>query len=218
MSRFKKALKKATAPIAKATTAVKNLGNAGLQPLKNLKTNPGTLFKPKALLKDNIKTGRKIGQGLEAAVVSINPLDHTLQKFNNAGIKAGGIGKFLGKTGNKVRKNPIATAAIAVATYFTAGYAASLFSGGGVVAGGSAAAVGGGAGATAAIPAAGWTAAEVSTYAGYASTALKAGVKIKTALGAKKEADIAQARADAAARAQSGQMGFFERVVHAVFG
>jgi hypothetical protein len=228
MSRFSKAVKKAAnpvkavaavvpkivAPVKKVSVAVKDLGNAAIKPVTRIIENPKLLVQPKALLQSNIKDGRKIGQGLEAAVVSINPLDHTLQKFDEKGKKAGGIGTFFGRIGEKARTRPIATTAIV--------YGAVLAAGAALAGGGSSAAAGGGVvGAEAGVTTAA-TATSLSTYTGYAGTAYKAYGKVTKALNAPKDAAAAQAeaqaRAAAEARAQSGQMGFFERIVHAIFG
>ena len=88
-------------------TTLKTFGKALGQPVKAL-AKPKTALDPRKQL----RMGRDIGRAAEATVVAVNPLDRSLEKFGKSGIKAGGVGKILGRTSEKARKNPIATTAI----------------------------------------------------------------------------------------------------------
>ena len=86
---------------------LKSFGKALGQPVKAL-AKPKTVLDPRK----QFRMGRDIGRAAEATVVAINPLDSSLEKFGKSGIKAGGVGKILGRTSEKARKHPIATTAI----------------------------------------------------------------------------------------------------------
>ena len=233
---------KAKGGLSKVVRSVKALNVAATQPIKNLVKNPSLLLNPKKEFKQDFKAGKNIGKALEATVVSINPLDGTLKKFDMAGKKAGGIGRFLGNTGEQARQSPIATMAILVASYFTAGYASSFFGGGSAAAGvittdavtgistladgtvvaasSSTAGVLGESSVFSSLSSI--TAADVSTYAGYTGTAAKAVNKVSSTLNAPKQAAAAQAAANAQAilqqRARAQQGGFFNWLVGLFFG
>jgi len=92
------------------------LAHTAIQPVKLLKN-------PKDALdwKKQFKAGKAMGRAAENVMVRINPLNSTLKKFDEKGIKAGGIGKLLGRTGEKARQNPIATTAIVYAAVLAVG-------------------------------------------------------------------------------------------------
>jgi hypothetical protein len=98
--------------LKKVKAANKKLGTALNAPLKAAIKDPKSLLN----VKKQIKMGSKMGQALEQAVVAANPLDKPMQLLNQKIIKMGGIGKFLGRTGEKVRTHPVATVAIVVGT------------------------------------------------------------------------------------------------------
>lgn len=144
--------------LKKVIASNKKLGTALNAPVKALIKDPKSAFN----VKSQIKMGSKMGQALEGAVVAANPLNKPMSLLNQKIIKMGGIGKFLGRTGEKIRTHPVATVAVVVGTVIGATELYSAY-------GGGAAAAGGGAGAGTGAASGGWLAA-AETYGPTAAT------------------------------------------------
>jgi len=110
-------------PLRKVRLSLTNLSKVAAQPIKKLVTDPKSTLD----LKAQWKMGTAIGKSAEKVVVSANPLDNALRKFDEKGIKAGGLGRFLGKLGERARTKPIATTAIVYAAVIAAGQAVAAY-------------------------------------------------------------------------------------------
>lgn len=110
------------------------LMQASINPVKDIIQKPSILLNPIEGTKKSISDARAIVRAANDVVIATNPLDTTLQAFNEKGIAAGGVGKILGSVGETARKNPIETTALVYGGIL----AAEALPAGGAAAGGAA--------------------------------------------------------------------------------
>jgi len=203
--------------------SVKKFAKAVGQPVKMVLKNPKSALS----FKKQYKAGKAIGKSAEGVAVSLNPADRYLQKFDEAGIKAGGVGKLLGRVGEKARKNPIATTAIVYGAATAIGKGLASAAGKGTVvkgAGGLVASTGGsatGAAAAGTGAGAGITASGVTGGAGllqkakeYVETAKEASGIVKGATGGTGETEIVE---DSPGFIQAGMFGNISPITIGLF-